>query len=95
MPFIVTAVTAIVGAISDVLAAGGIGAALIRLGGTLLLSYASQALMPKPKTTLQARTVTVREPVVPRDMVYGRTPARAVSLCFCMPLVPRISFCIW
>ncbi len=72
MPFIVTAVTAVAGAISGVLAAGGIGAALVRLGGTLLLSYASQALMPKPKTTLQARTVTVREPVVPRDMVYGR-----------------------
>lgn len=73
MPFIVTAVTAIAGAISGVLAAGGIGAALVRLGGTLLLSYASQALMPKPKSTLQARTVTVREPVVPRDMVYGRS----------------------
>ena len=73
MPFIVSAVTAFAGAISGVLAAGGIGAALVRLGGTLLLSYASQALMPKPKTTLQARTVTVREPVVPRDMVYGRT----------------------
>ena len=28
--------------------------------------------MPKPKVALQARTVTVREPVVPRDMVYGR-----------------------
>lgn len=72
MPFIVSAVTAIAGAISGVLAAGGIGAALVRLGGTLLLSYASQALMPKPKVSLQARTVTVREPVVPRDMVYGR-----------------------
>jgi hypothetical protein len=73
MPFIVSAVTAIAGAISGVLAAGGIGAALVRLGGTLLLSYASQALMPKPKVSLQARTVTVREPVVPRDLVYGRT----------------------
>src|SRR5690606_36813822 len=72
MPFIVSAVTAVAGAISGVLAAGGIGAALVRLGGTLLLSYASQALMPKPKVALQARTVTVREPVVPRDMVYGR-----------------------
>jgi len=72
MPFIVSAVTAIAGVISGVLAAGGIGAALVRLGGTLLLSYASQALMPKPKVSLQARTVTVREPVVPRDMVYGR-----------------------
>ncbi|MBW0159601.1 phage tail protein [Sedimentimonas flavescens] len=72
MPFIISAVTAVAGAISGVLAAGGLGAALIRLGGTLLLSYASQALMPKPKATLQARTVTLREPVVPRDLVYGR-----------------------
>lgn len=72
MPFIVSAVTAVAGAISGVLAAGGIGAALVRLGGMLLLSYAAQALMPKPKVALQARTVTVREPVVPRDMVYGR-----------------------
>ena len=73
MPFIVTAVTAIAGAISGVLAAGGIGAALLRIGGTLLLSTAAQALMPKPQTTLQNRTVTIREPVVPRDLVYGRT----------------------
>ena len=73
MPFIVTAVTAIAGAISGVLAAGGIGAALLRIGGTLLLSTAAQALMPKPQTTLQNRTVTIREPVVPRDLVYGRS----------------------
>jgi hypothetical protein len=73
MPFIVTAVTAIAVAISGVLAAGGIGAALLRIGGTLLLSYAAQALMPKPQTTMQPRTVTIREPVVPRDLVYGRT----------------------
>jgi hypothetical protein len=73
MPFIVTAVTAVAGAIGGVLAAGGIGAALIRIGGTLLLSYAAQALMPKPQMTMQARTVTVREPVMPRDLVYGRT----------------------
>jgi len=73
MPFIVTAVTAVAGAISGVLAAGGIGAALLRIGGTLLLSYAAQALMPKPQATLANRTVTIREPVVPRDLVYGRT----------------------
>ncbi len=73
MPFIVSAVTAIAGAISGVMAAGGIGAALLRIGGTLLLSYATQALMPKPRATLQPRTVTIREPVVPRDLVYGRT----------------------
>ena len=73
MPFIVTAVTAVAGAISGILAAGGIGAALLRIGGTLLLSYAAQALMPKPQLTLQPRTVTIREPVVPRDLIYGRT----------------------
>jgi hypothetical protein len=73
MPFIVTAVTAVAGAIGGVLAAGGIGAALLRIGGTLLLSYATQALMPKPQATLANRTVTIREPVVPRDLVYGRT----------------------
>jgi hypothetical protein len=73
MPFIVSAVAAIAGAISGVLAAGGIGAALLRIGGTLLLSAAAQALMPKPQTTMQARTVTIREPVVPRDLIYGRT----------------------
>lgn len=72
MPFIVSAVTAVAGAIGGALAAGGIAGALVRLGGTLLLSYASQALMPKPKTPLQARTVTLREPAMPRDMVYGR-----------------------
>ncbi|UYP67478.1 phage tail protein [Thalassobacter stenotrophicus] len=73
MPFVVSAVTAVAGAISATLAAGGIGAALLRIGGTLLLSTAAQALMPKPQTTMQPRTVTIREPVVPRDLVYGRT----------------------
>ncbi|MEI4263871.1 hypothetical protein [Roseovarius sp. D0-M9] len=73
MPFIVTAVTAIAGAISGVLAAGEIGSARIRIGGTLLLSYAYQALMPKARATLQPRTVTIRVPVVPRDLVYGHT----------------------
>ena len=72
MPFVVSAVTAVAGAISATLAAGGIGAALLRIGGTLLLSTAAQALMPKPQTTMQPRTVTIREPVVPRDLVYGR-----------------------
>ena len=71
MPFIVSAISAIAGWIGTTLAAGGIGAALLRLGGSLLLSYAAQALMPKPG--LQPRTVTIREPVVPRDLVYGRT----------------------
>ncbi len=36
MPYVVSAVTAVAGAISGVLAAAGIGAALVRLGGTLV-----------------------------------------------------------
>jgi hypothetical protein len=72
MPFVGAAIAAIGGAIGGVLAAGGIGAALIKIGGSLLLSVAAQALMPKPKQQIQARTVTIREPVTPRDLVYGR-----------------------
>jgi len=41
-----------------------------RLGGMLLLSAASKALMPQMQSN---RTVTVREPVRARDIVYGRT----------------------
>ncbi|PKP76078.1 MAG: hypothetical protein CVT81_16715 [Alphaproteobacteria bacterium HGW-Alphaproteobacteria-3] len=70
MPFLAPVITAVAGWVGTTLAAGGIGAMLLRLGGSLLLSYASQALMPKPK--VPARTVTVRAPVMPRDMVYGR-----------------------
>jgi hypothetical protein len=70
MPFLAPIITAVAGWVGTTLAAGGIGAMLLRLGGSLLLSYASQALMPKPKTP--ARTVTVRAPVMPRDLVYGR-----------------------
>ncbi|TCO68504.1 phage tail protein [Rhodovulum euryhalinum] len=72
MPPVVAAVSAVAGAIGSALAAGGIAGALVRLGGTLLLSAAARALMPKPKTGLGARTLTMREPVMPRDMVYGR-----------------------
>ena len=70
MPFLAPVITAVAGWVGTTLAAGGIGAMLLRLGGSLLLSYASQALMPKPKAP--ARTVTVRAPVMPRDMIYGR-----------------------
>jgi hypothetical protein len=91
MPFVVSAVTAVAGAISGVLAAGGIGAALVRLGGTLLLSYASQALMPKPP--LQKRSVTLREPVSPRAIWSMAAPARAVSSSSCMPPARRTAIC--
>lgn len=67
-----SAVTAAATWVTTTLAAGGINAFLLRMGGTLLLSAASQALMPKPKTPMQSRTVTIREPVAPRELVYGR-----------------------
>jgi hypothetical protein len=78
MPPVVLGVAALGGA---ALAAGGIGAALAaggligiaaNFGASMLLSAAAQALMPQPTLAMQARTVTVREPVMPREMVYGR-----------------------
>ena len=78
MPPVVLGVAALGGA---ALAAGGIGAALAaggligiaaNFGASMLLSAAAQALMPQPTMAMQARTVTVREPVMPREMVYGR-----------------------
>lgn len=47
-------------------------AALVQLGGSLLLSAASKALMPQPDQSLRGRTVTSRQPVMPRDIVYGQ-----------------------
>ena len=81
MPPIVIGAAALGGA---AVAAGGIGAAFAaggligfaaNFGASMLLSGASRALMPRPSPAelgLQARTVTVREPVMPREMVYGR-----------------------
>lgn len=78
MPAVLIGAVALGGA---AVAAGGIGLALgaagltgffANLGASLILSGVSQALMPKPKTTMQPRTVTIREPVVPRELVYGR-----------------------
>lgn len=72
MPPVGALITTVVGWVGTTLAAGGLGAFALRLGGSLLLSAASQALMPKPKAPVQARNVTIREPVAPRDLVYGR-----------------------
>jgi len=76
MPFLAPIFGAIAGAAAGVSAwiggLGVIGSALVKIGGSLLLSAASQALMPKPKRTLQDRKVTVRAPTAPRDLVYGR-----------------------
>ena len=57
-------------ALASMAGLGAFGTIALRLGASLLLSAASRALMPGPG--LPARTVTVREAVAPRDMVYGR-----------------------
>lgn len=78
MPQVVIGAVALGGA---AVAAGGLAAAFTATGFTLfaaqfgasmLLSAAAQALMPTPTVGMQPRTVSVREPVMPRDMVYGR-----------------------
>jgi hypothetical protein len=53
-------------------AQGTLGYALLQIGGSLVLSAASKALMPKPDTGVQGRTITVRQPVAPRHVVYGQ-----------------------
>lgn len=68
MPFLAP----IIASITAFSATGWAAAALVRVGGMLLISAASRALMPKPALGA-GRTVTVREPVRPRDLVYGRT----------------------
>ena len=63
--------------IGTTLAAGGIGAFALRLGASLLLSAASSALARKDtaQATMQGRTVSVREPVGSRRIIYGRARA--------------------
>jgi hypothetical protein len=65
----------VIGAIGSTLAAGGIGAFALKLGGSLLLSAASSALMRRPEAaaqTIQGRTVSVREAAAARRIIYGR-----------------------
>ena len=81
MPPVVLGAVALGGA---AIAAGGVAAAFAAtglvgfaasFGASMLLSAAAQALMPTPslgQMEMKARTVTVREPVMPREMVYGR-----------------------
>lgn len=62
------------GAIAPALgiAEGTIGYALLQLGGSVLLSAAAKALMPQQDPGMRARNITVRQPVMPRDVVYGQ-----------------------
>ena len=63
------------GGLTAAFAAGGLIGFAANFGASMLLSGAAQSLMPSPTVgsmALQSRSVTVREPVMPRDMVYGR-----------------------
>ena len=64
------------GGLTAAFAAGGLIGFAANFGASMLLSGAAQSLMPSPTVgslALRSRAVTVREPVMPRDMVYGRT----------------------
>lgn len=55
--------------------AGGLATAAATFGASLLLGAAAEAMMPKPQLgqfELNGRMVSVREPVMPRQLVYGR-----------------------
>jgi hypothetical protein len=64
--------------VSGLLATGGIGATLLRVGGSLLLSSIAQkkaqsrARAAAQSTGVTGRNVTVREPVRAMELVYGR-----------------------
>ena len=51
------------------------GAALIaaRITTSIALAAAAKALMPNPSRRVRKRTLTVREPAQPREIVYGRS----------------------
>ena len=75
MPPVVAAVAVVAKAVS----AGGVLGFFARAVGGFVLNAAASKLMPKPKVggvgqvDIPPRTVSVREPVRPREMVYGFT----------------------
>ncbi len=70
MPPVVGAVGGAFAGLTALMAASPLVAAAVQIGASLVLSAAARALAPRP--TSQAQTVSVRAPVVPRDIVYGR-----------------------
>ena len=60
------------GSIAAALSATGWVYAFAQLGLGLILSGVSQALMGEPDFSIKSRLVTIRQPVQPRDIVYGR-----------------------
>jgi len=68
MPFLAPVFTAI--------ASTALGSFALNLGASLLLSAAAKALAPKPQSQTaidQGRTTSTRQPVSPRELVYGHT----------------------
>lgn len=67
-------IAAAASAIASWATASVVGGALVRLGAGLLLSAASRAFMPGPqqqRRNVTPRTFSTRNPVTPRDLVYG------------------------
>jgi len=77
MPPVVAAFGAISGAVSAgvaALSATTFGAFILQAGTSLALSALASALAPRPRAPqveLRARTLSIRQPVAPRELVYG------------------------
>jgi len=67
MAFVAAAVNAVAGWVATT----WIGSVALNLGASLLLGAAAKALMPQAEQRLNPRTFTTRNPVTPRDLVYG------------------------
>lgn len=76
MPFLAPVFTAVATFAASSAAAGF----LVQLGTSLLLTAAARALTPTPDNSIKGRTVTVREPVAPRDIVYGNVRKGGVTI---------------
>lgn len=81
MPFLAPVFAAVGAAIQAIgavtIGTGTIGGFLLKTGASLLLSAAAAALTKKPGTSgalsAQDRLLTIRQPVAPREIVYGRS----------------------
>lgn len=70
MPPVLPAIGGAFAAAGAALAASPILTAAVQLGAGLVLSAAARRLAPRPESS--AARVSIRAPVVPRDIVYGR-----------------------
>lgn len=58
--------------IAGAFAAGGLVTSVAQFGAGLILSGIAQEFIPKPSFGNRARTTTIRQPVEPRSVIYGR-----------------------